>query len=40
MYGLAANSVISCDDFVRLFLSKYFPNAKAVKLRSEINQFV
>ena len=40
MYGLAANSVTSWDDFVKLFLRKYFPNAKTVKLRNEINQFV
>ena len=39
-YGLAANSVTSWNDFVRLFLRKYFPNAKTVKLRNEINQFV
>ena len=40
MYGLAANSVTFWNDFVRLFLRKYFPNAKTVKLRNEINQFV
>ena len=40
MYGLTANSVTSWDDFVKLFLRKYFPNAKTVKLRNEINQFV
>ena len=40
MYGLATNSVASWNDFVRLFLRKYFPNAKTVKLRNEINQFV
>ena len=28
MYGLAANSVTSSNDFVRLFLRKYFPNTK------------
>jgi len=40
MYGLAANSVTSWDDFVKLFLRKYVPNAKNVKLRNESNQFV
>ena len=40
MYGLTANSVASWNDFVWLFLRKYFPNAKTVKLRNEINQFV
>jgi len=37
MYGLAANSVTFWNDFVRLFLRKYFSNAKAVKPRNEIN---
>ena len=40
MYGLAANSVTSWNDFVKLFLRKYFPNAMIVKPRNEINQFV
>jgi len=40
MYGLAANSVTSWNDFVRLFLIKYFPNAKTIKLGNKINQFV
>jgi len=40
MYGLAANSSTSWNDFVRLFLKKYFSNAKTVRLRNEINQFV
>jgi len=40
MYGLAANFVTSWDDFVKLFQRKYFPNAKTVTLRNEINQFV
>jgi len=39
MYGLAANSVTSWKDFVRLFLRKYFLNAETVKLRNEINEF-
>ena len=37
MYGLAARSVTSWDDFVKLFLRKYFSNAKTVKLRNKIN---
>jgi len=40
MCDLAANSVTSWNDFVILFLRKYLPNAKTVKLRNEINQFV
>ena len=40
MYRLAANSITSWNDFVRLFLRKYFSNAKTVKLRNEITQFV
>ena len=40
MYGSAANSVTSWNNFVRLFLRKYFPNAKTIKLRNEINEFV
>jgi len=31
MYGLAARSVTSWDDFVKLFLRKYFTNAKIAK---------
>ena len=37
MYSLANNYVTSWNDFIRLFLKKYFPNAKTVKLRNEIN---
>ena len=40
MYGLAANFVASWNDFVKLFLRKYFPNAKIVKLRNKINQIL
>ena len=40
MYGLATRSVTPWDDFVKLFLRKYFPNTKAIKLRNEVNQFV
>ena len=35
MYGLATNFVACWDDFVKLFLRKYFPNGKIVKLRNE-----
>jgi len=38
VHGLAANYVTSWNDFVTLFLRKYFPNAKIVKIRNEINQ--
>ena len=40
MYSFAANSLTTWNDFLRLFLRKYFPNAKTVKLMNEINQFV
>jgi len=40
MYGLPTNSISSWNDFVILFLRKCFPNAKSMKLRNEINQFV
>jgi len=40
MYSLDVNFVLALDDFVKLFLRKYFPNANTVKLRNEINQFV
>ena len=40
VYGLPANSVASLNNFVQLFLRKYFPNAKTVKLRNKINEFV
>ena len=40
MYGSAANSVTSWNNFVRLFLRKYFPIAKTITLRNEINEFV
>jgi len=32
MHGLVGNSVTFWNDFERLFLKKYFPNAKIVKL--------
>ena len=37
MYCLTANCGTSWNDFVRLFLRKYFSNAKTIKLRNEIN---
>jgi len=40
MYSLPANSITNWDAFVRVFLRKYFPNSKTVKLRNENNQFV
>ena len=40
MYGFDANYITSWNDFVGLFLGKYFLNAKTIKLRNEINQFV
>ena len=40
MYGSAANSVTSWNNFLRLFLRKYFPDAKTIELRNEINEFV
>ena len=39
LYGLVTNSVTSWNDFVKLFLRKYF-SAKTTKLRNEINLFV
>lgn len=39
MYDLIANFVSTWDDFVKLFLRKYFSNAKIVELRNEINSF-
>ena len=38
--SLPANSITNWDRFVRVFLRKYFPNSKTVKLRDEINQFL
>ena len=37
---MVANFVTSLSDFVKLFLRKYFPNAKTIKPRNEINQFI
>ena len=38
MYSLPAYSISNC--FVEVFLRKYVPNGKTVKLRNEINQFI
>jgi len=40
MYSLPTNSISSWNDFVKVFLRKYFSNGKIVKLRNKINQFV
>jgi len=40
MYSLPANSISNWNDFIKVFLRKYFPNGKTVKLRNEINQFI
>ena len=40
IYSLPANFITNWDGFLRVFLRKYFPNSKTVKLRNEINQFV
>jgi len=40
MHSLPANSISTWDGFARVFLRKYFPNGKTVKLRNEINHFV
>lgn len=38
--SLASNSIESCDDFMIVFLKKYFPNGTTVRLRNEKNQFI
>ncbi|PKA55602.1 hypothetical protein AXF42_Ash006804 [Apostasia shenzhenica] len=40
LYSLGVNSIGTWDDFIKVFLKKYFPNGKTVRLRNEINQFV
>jgi len=40
MYSLSANSISNWNNFVKIFLQKYFPNGKTIKLRNEINQFI
>ena len=40
IYSLPANSITKWDGLMRVFLWKYLPNSKNVKLRNEINQFV
>ena len=37
MHSLPTNSISTWDGFVSVFLRKYFPNGKTVKLRNEIN---
>ena len=40
IYSLPANFITNWDGFMRVFLRKYFPNCKTIKLKNEINQFV
>ena len=40
MYSLPASSISNWNDFVKVFLRKYFSNGKTVKLRNKINQFI
>ena len=40
MYTLPTNFISSWNDFIKVFLRKYFPNGRTVKLRNEINQFI
>ena len=40
MYSLLANSISNWNDFVLVFLRKYFSNGKTAKLKNEINQFI
>ena len=40
MYSLPTNCISNWNDFVKVFLRKYFPNGKTEKLRNEINQFI
>ena len=40
MYSLPTNSTFNWNEFVNVFLQRYFPNDKTVKLRNEINLFV
>ena len=39
MYGLPTNSITKWEEFVTVFLKKFFPRHKTAKFRSEINQF-
>ena len=40
MHSLLANSISSWDGFVGVFLRKYFPDGKTMKLGNEINRVV
>ena len=40
VHSLLANFISSWDGFIRVFLRKYFPDDKTVKLRNENNHFV
>ena len=40
MYSLPTNFISSWNDFIKVFLRKYFPNGESVKLMNEINQFI
>ena len=36
MYSLPTKSIINWDGFVWVFLQKYFPNDKTIRLRNEL----
>jgi len=40
MHSLLANFISNWNAFVKVFLQKYFPNGKTIKLRNDINQFI
>src|SRR6516165_2441557 len=39
LYSLPNNSIHTWEEFVRVFLKKYYPNSKTTKIRNEINLF-
>ena len=39
MYSLTSNSISTWNEFISVFLKKYFPNHKTAQLRNKINQF-
>ena len=39
-YSFPTNSISNWNGFIKVFLRKYSPNSKTVKLRNEINQFI
>ena len=39
LYSLTTNLVTTWEEFVTIFLKKYFPRHKMAKIRNEINQF-